>query len=192
MTRIAIALSPEFADWEPALLTAAARGYLGVEVVTASPDGQPLISMGGLKVLPDTDFAALEPAAFDALVVPGGLAWEKGVAPDFGPLVRRFHEDGRLVAGICAAASMLAGTGLLDTVAHTGNGLASHQREPGYHGSAFYRDQPQAVRDGQVVTAPGTAPFSFAVEILKGLDLWSAEAEAELAGFAAEHRRPSA
>lgn len=31
MTRIAIALAQDFADWEPALLAAAARSYLGVE-----------------------------------------------------------------------------------------------------------------------------------------------------------------
>ncbi|RYC12023.1 type 1 glutamine amidotransferase family protein [Ciceribacter ferrooxidans] len=188
MTRIAIALAEDFADWECALLMAAARAYLGVEVLTASPDGRPVTSMGGLKVTPDLSFADLDPARFDALVLPGGLSWEKGVAPDFSPLVRAFNDAGKVVGGICAAASAVAGSGILDGVAHTGNSLASHQKYPGYHGAAHYMDRPQAVSDGKVVTAPGTAPYTFTVEMLKALDLWGPEAEAELSAFSAEHR----
>lgn len=49
MPRIIVALQNDFADWEPALLMAAARSYLGCEVLTASPDGKPVVSMGGLN-----------------------------------------------------------------------------------------------------------------------------------------------
>lgn len=187
MTRIAIALAQDFADWEPALLAAAARSYLGVEIVTASPDGQPVTSMGGFKVVPDTSYDALDPETIDALVIPGGLSWEKGTAPDFSDLVHRFRAKGRVVAGICAAASALAGTGILNSVAHTGNALASHQKYGGYDGATLYRDQPQAVSDQGVVTAPGNSPVSFAKEVLKALGLWGPEAEAELSVFSAEH-----
>jgi putative intracellular protease/amidase len=189
MQRIAIALTDDFADWECALLMAAARTYLGVEVVTATPDGAPVHSMGGLKVTPDLAHAALDPRTFDALVIPGGMSWENGTAPDFTPLATRFHGAGRLVGGICAAASALAATGLLNGVAHTGNALAAHQAYPAYAGAAHYRDQPQAVSDGGIVTAPGSAPFSFTVEILKALDLWTPEAQMELSQFSAEHRQ---
>lgn len=187
MTRIAIALTQDFADWEPALLAAAARSYLGVEIVTASPDGQPVISMGGFKVMPETSYAALDPEMIDALVISGGLSWEKGGAPDFSDLVHRFRARGRVVAGICAAASALAGTGILNNVAHTGNALSSHQKYGGYEGEALYRDQPRAVSDQGVVTAPGNSPVSFATEVLKALGLWGPEADAELSVFSAEH-----
>ena len=188
MTRIAIALHDDFADWEPALLMAAARGYLGVDIVTASPDGKPVTSMGGLKVTPDMAYDALDPAACDALVIPGGLAWDKGVAPDFSPLIQAFRDKDKLVAGICAASSAVAASGILNDRAHTGNSLASHQRQMAYDGAAHYRDQPQAVSDRGVVTASGNAPHSFAVEVLKALDLWGPEAEEELSAFSAEHR----
>lgn len=189
MPRIALALTPSFADWECALVTAVARSYLGAEVVTATPDGAPVVSMGGLKVMPDIGFEALDPGAFDALLVPGGLAWEQGIAPDIAPMVRAFRAQGRVVGGICAAASALAGTGVLDAVAHTGNALQAHAQHAGYHGAARYIDQPQAVSENGVITAPGSAPFTFAVEVLKALGLWVPEAEAELAVFAAEHTR---
>lgn len=99
MTRIAIALAQDFADWEPALLAAAARGYLGVEIVYATPDGRPVISMGGLNVTPDTSYDALDPVDIDALVIPGGLSWEKGTAADLDGLVHRFRDKGRALPG---------------------------------------------------------------------------------------------
>lgn len=187
MPRIAVALQNDFADWEPALLMAAARYYLDCEVLAASPDGAPVVSMGGLKVTPDIAFAEITPDRFDALVVPGGYAWEKGLAYDFTEMAQAFRDKGKVVAGICAAASALAATGVLNDVAHTGNSLASHQRHPGYHGTERYRDQPQAVRDGNIVTAAGSAPDTFAAEVLKALDLWTPEAKEELSAFAAEH-----
>lgn len=188
MPRIAVALQSDFADWEPALLMAAARYYLGCEVLTASPDGQPVVSMGGLKVTPDISFAEIDPKRFDALVIPGGYAWEKGEAFDFTELARDFHAMGKVVAAICAAASALAAAGILDDVAHTGNSLAAHRKYPGYQGAQHYRDQPRAVCDKGVVTAPGSAPDTFAMEVLKALDLWTPEAQAEISAFAAEHR----
>lgn len=81
MTRIAIALAQDFADWEPALLAAAARSYLGVEIVHATPDGRPVTSMGGLNVTPETSYDALDPDNIDALVIPGGLSWERARPP---------------------------------------------------------------------------------------------------------------
>lgn len=99
MARIAIALTPDFADWECALLMAVARSYLGVEVVTASPDGGIVTSMGGFKVTPDISYAALDPADFNALVIPGGLSWEKGEAPDFNTHVHAFHVAARWSPG---------------------------------------------------------------------------------------------
>ncbi|MGE6743385.1 DJ-1/PfpI family protein [Allorhizobium pseudoryzae] len=188
MARIAIALAPDYADWEIGLLSAVARSFLGADIVTATPDGAPVTSMGGLKVTPDCAYGDLAPQNFDALVIPGGMSWGTPAAPDLVPLVTAFRVEKKLIAGICAAASALAATGLLDTLAHTGNALAAHRAYPAYQGEALYRDQARAVSDQGVITAPGTAPFTFTVEILQALDLWTEEAEAEMAGFGAEFR----
>lgn len=189
MTAIVVALTPEFADWECALLMAVARSYLGVTVKTATEDGHPVTSMGGLNVTPDLSFPQIVPDDFDAVVVPGGLAWEKKLVPEgLHDLVRSFREKKKMAAGICAAASMLAGAGVLNEVKHTGNRLASHQKYPDYAGAGLYIESPKAVLSDGVVTAAGTAPFTFTVEILKGLGLWNATAEEELLPFSAEHR----
>lgn len=188
MARIAIALTPDYADWEIGLLTAVARSFLGATIITATPEGAPVTSMGGLKVTPDCAYGDLAPPNFDALVIPGGMSWDKGAGPDLAPLTSAFRTERKIIAGICAAASALAGTGLLDTVAHTGNALAAHKAYRAYRGEALYRDQAKAVSDQGVITAPGTAPFTFTVEILKALGLWTEEAKAGMAGFAAEFR----
>lgn len=189
MTAIVVALTPEFADWECALLMAVARSYLGVVVKTATSDGSPVTSMGGLNVTPDLSYDDVKTQDFDALVVPGGLAWEKGLVPETLPaLVHSFHDEKKMTAGICAAASMLAGTGILNDIKHTGNRLGSHQAYPAYSGDGLYIDGPAAVHCDGVVTAAGTAPFTFTVEVLKGLGLWNATAEEEMAPFSAEHR----
>jgi putative intracellular protease/amidase len=189
MTAIAVALTPEFADWECALLMAVARSYLDVTVKTATADGKPVTSMGGLNVTPDLAYGELKPQDFDAIVVPGGLAWEKKAVPEsLDDLIIAFREHKKMTAGICAAASMLAGTGVLNGVAHTGNRLASHEKYPAYSGADHYVDGPRAVHSDGVVTAAGTAPHTFTVEVLKGLGLWDATAQEELAPFSAEHR----
>ena len=189
MTAIVVALTPEFADWECALLMAVARSYLGVTVKTATSDGRPVTSMGGLNVMPDLSYAQVRPQDFDAVAVPGGLAFEKELVPEgLHALIRSFRDEKKMAAGICAAASMLAGAGVLNEVKHTGNRLASHQQYPDYSGSDLYIDGPKAVLSDGVVTAAGTAPFTFTVEVLKGLGLWNATAEEELLPFAAEHR----
>ena len=188
MPRIVIALQNDYADWEPALLMAAARYWLDCEVVTASPDGKPVTSMGGLKVTPDIGFDAIDAERFDALIIPGGYAWEKGVAHDFTALATAFRDEGKVLGGICAAASALAATGVLNDVAHTGNALASNKKYPGYRGEAHYLDQPKAVLDAKIVTAAGSSPDTFTIEVLKALDVYSAEAQEELTLFAAEHR----
>ena len=189
MTAIAVALTPDFADWECALLMATARSWLGVTIKTATADGRPVTSMGGLHVAPDLVFADLDPQHFDALVVPGGMAWENGDVPEtLHDLVRTFRDKRKMTAGICAAASMLAGAGLLNDVKHTGNRLGSHQEYPAYTGADLYVEGPQAVHADGVVTAAGTAPFTFTVAVLKGLGLWNEAAQAELAPFSAEHQ----
>ena len=40
---------------------------------------------------------------------------------------------------------------------------------PGYAGAEHYQDVPHAVADGRLVSAPGSAPGTFAVEFLQAL-----------------------
>ncbi|MCE9670987.1 glutamine amidotransferase [Myxococcus stipitatus] len=189
MARIAFVLVDPFADWEPALLAAGAREDFKDEVSWLSLDGKPVPSMGGLTVQADgvLDDSVLERA--DALVLIGSPLWQTSGSPDLSSLLRRAVDRGLVVAGICGATLALARAGLLDTRAHTSNALEFlQQHAAGYNGSALYRHSAQAVSDGRVVTAPGSAPVTFAVEVLQLLHPGATAALGEFRrDFAREH-----
>jgi putative intracellular protease/amidase len=188
MTRLAIILTEGFADWEMAQLMASGRSYFGFEIVAATPDGATVTSMGGLRLQPDTAIGGLVPAQFDGLAICGGTSWEKGNAPDLTAVVTAFAGADRVVAGICAATLALARAGTLNSVAHTSNSLEFLKGTPGYTGHALYRDRPQAVRDGRIVTAAGTAPITFTTEVYHALGKGGEELEDYMALFGAEHQ----
>ena len=168
MTRIVTILTEGFADWETTLLNAVAKGFYGAEVAYAAPGGKPVTSMGGMQVTPDLVLEDVDVHKLDALIVCGGSNWKQASAPDITALVRAAHDAGKVVGGICDGTFALAKTGLLDTVAHTSNG-AGYLDETGYRGKALYRDVPTAVVADRIVTAPATAPVSFAEKVLEAV-----------------------
>lgn len=187
MTTIVTVLTEDFSDWEIALLNAAARSHYGVDTRYATPGGTPVVSAAGLRITPDLAVEDIDAAQLDALVVCGGPAWTSAAAPDIKPIVIAARDAGKTVAGICDGTVVLARAGVLDTVAHTSN---SPENLPptGYAGSTLYRDQPQAVRDGKIVTAPGTAPVSFMGEVMETLGLRNGELDFYIGLHGAEHR----
>lgn len=166
MTKLVILLSEGFADWETAILAATARGWYGVEVAQSTIDGAPVISAGGLTVHPASPLVeALDGA--DALVLCGGTAW-RTAPPDISAVLKAFKGP---IGAICDATRALAGAGLLEGVCHTSNDADTLAEVAGYGGSRHYIASPVAVRDGRIVTAPGTAPVSFMAEVLAALGL---------------------
>lgn len=187
MPTLAIILTEDYADWEVALLTATGRAHLGFGIVTASPGGALVTSMGGLRVIPQIGVETLNPDGFDALVICGGGIWQTPQAPDLGQTIRAFVQAGKLVAGICAATTALARAGVLDNVAHTSNEPDLLNGIAAYRGQARYRQVPGAVHDGGIITAAGTAPVTFAREIAGALGFGSAELDGYAALFGTEH-----
>ena len=188
MSRLAIVLTEGFADWECALLMALARQDCGMEIAVATPGGKAVTSIGGLRAAADLDCRKLAPGRFDALVLCGGTLWTRPDAPDMTALVRAFDSEGKVVAGICAGVLPLFDAGCLKGRGHTSN-FAGFLREarPAYGETASYRDVPHAVRDGRLITAPGTAPVSFAIKVLEALGADGAALSQELMCFSAEH-----
>jgi putative intracellular protease/amidase len=190
MKRIVTVLTEGYADWEIGLLTAAARGFYGIEILHAGPGGRPLVSAGGLRVTPDIAIEAIDLKTTDALIIGGGGIWQSGEAPDLSALLGRANAAGVLVGGICDGTRALAKAGLLDQTGHTSNS-AENLIETGYAGAAFYWDVPYAVAVDGIVTAPGTAPVSFMSEIITGLGLGDGNLAFYTGLHSAEHRRPT-
>jgi putative intracellular protease/amidase len=165
------------ADWEPALAICelnqeSSYKQSRYDVVTVGFTTKPVVSMGGLKIVPDITLADLRPEDSVVFIVPGGNRWES--QPD-GPLtdvLQRLHNNGVPIAAICGATLAFARAGLLRGIRHTSN-------MPGYipYYVREYSEQPLyvdrlAVCDSNIVTASGVGQIEFAYEILKLLGIY--------------------
>jgi len=168
------------ADWEPGLAIAglnnpAYQAQPGrYRVATVGVSRAPVVTVGGVTILPDLALDELTPEHSAMLILPGGGGWDQGRNTEVIDLTKRFLTANLPVAAICGATSGLARAGILDDVQHTSN-AREYLAATGYQGAALYQDQP-AVTDGNVITARSTAPIEFAYQIFKKLDVYSAEA----------------
>jgi len=168
-----------FADWEAAFATAELRRSGKHEVVTVGFSGEPVISMGGLCVLPDFDLAEVDPEGIRLLILPGGDRWEK--TPDdegLSALLKHLATARTPIAAICGATLAVARAGLLQGRKHTSNGLEYLKAQvPAYSAAADYVDT-LAVRDRGLITASGLGALEFAREIFSELGVFSNEERA--------------
>ncbi|MGD0649221.1 MAG: type 1 glutamine amidotransferase family protein [Acidobacteriaceae bacterium] len=157
------------ADWEPASALAELRRTFGFSVKTFAGATGPVVTMGGIAVTPDLHIDELRPELVDLLILPGGDAWMEGEIRGITDLVQTVHRMERPVAAICAATLSLAHAGLLNNHRHTSNGRGFIGKYvPAYGGQGLY-EKVRAVRDGNVITANGLAPFAFAAEIFRAV-----------------------
>lgn len=165
-----------FADWEAAhiavCINAGVKPGRPVKYITKtlSLTKDPVNSIGGFKVLPDYDIHTL-PEDYAGLVLVGGDNWFSPETESLVPLVEKMIRENKLVAGICNASVFLGKHGFLNHVKHTSNALEYLKNIAGekYTGDADYIEE-QAVRDGNIVTANGTAQLEFCREILYALN----------------------
>lgn len=170
-----------WADWEAGFVLAALRDYFGVEIRIATPGGAEATSIGGVRAQADLAFADVDPDALDLLLVIGSDRWMSQENPEVVDLLRRTAAADKPIGAICAGTLAAARAGLLQDRPHTSNALDFLQaRAAGYGGAAHYVDTPRAVTGGKVITAPGSAPASFSVAVLRLLLPDQAEA---IAGY---------
>ncbi len=143
-----------------------------------------MTSVGGITT---QDLERFEAPDEGVVVVCGGSAFESDNPPDLADRLRRARDNGCVIAGICGGTLALARAGLLDEARHTSNGPGYLDAAEEYRGVAHYVDQPQALRDGAIITAPAPAPGSFAVEVLTAAGVPSEAAGGVMDMLAKEH-----
>ena len=159
-----------YADWEFGLLSGSAPEWFGARPVALTPSGAPVVSIGGFQLAGQRGLAPEESADLDAVAVIGSDGWAAASSPDVAPLLIAVAERGGVVGGICAGTLALARAGLFRDKTHTSNGrdwILGHV--PDYAGAERYRDVPHAVADGRLISAPGSAPGTFAIAFLEAL-----------------------
>ncbi|MEO5757853.1 MAG: DJ-1/PfpI family protein [Mesorhizobium sp.] len=159
-----------FADWEYGLLAASAVEWFGARAVSLTPDGKPVTGISGFRLMPERAAKADENTDLDAIAVIGSDQWAGKAPPDAAGLLTAVASRGGVVGGICAGTLALARAGLFDKARHTSNGRDwINQHEAGYAGDQNYQDVAHAVADGTIVSAPGSAPGTFALAFLETL-----------------------
>jgi putative intracellular protease/amidase len=177
-------LLDDYADHESVFLTGAISNdavakrqhpkYINKVV---APTLESLTSCSGFRIQPDYSFDTM-PDDYAALVLIGGYGWmNEEVASKVSPIIKNAIDKDIIVGAICNAASFMAKSGFLNQVRHTGNGLDQLKLWGGEH---YTNEQgyvnAQAVSDGRIVTANGSASLEFAKEMLLLLENEPAEA----------------
>lgn len=167
---LSVLLNAPFADWEVGYLTSSVRDFFDTQVKYYSPAGKKVTSEGGLCVKPDGAFEDIDTAKTSAVIVCGSGAWARKDAADIAPILQSAVEKDVLVGAICAGTLPVARADLFDGRRHTSNGrdwLVKHARA--YKGRHLYQNVNDAIFDKGIVTAPSSAPASFACVMLDHL-----------------------
>ena len=138
------------ADWEAAFAISGInnpqfqREPGRYRVVTVGTSREPVTSMGGVRILPETTLSEIDPDQSAMLILPGGDRWESCSNAEAVELARVFFIEGVPVAAICGATLALARAGMLDDFHHTSNSR-EYLAASGYRGgssSAMSRRSP--------------------------------------------------
>ncbi|TIU48576.1 MAG: glutamine amidotransferase [Mesorhizobium sp.] len=159
-----------FADWEYGLLAASAVEWFGARAVSLTPAGKPVTGISGFRLTPDRSADPDDNIDLDAVAVIGSDQWAGKAPLDASELLTAVAARGGVVGGICAGTLALARAGMFEKARHTSNGRDwINRHEAGYAGDGNYQDVPHAVADGRIVSAPGSAPGTFALAFLRTL-----------------------
>lgn len=169
-------------DWEVGYLTAELntgryfkKGLKALKVTTVGIDKSPIITMGGLKVLPEITIDEFNMESNDVLILPGGNTWTSIAHEIILEKAKEALVQGSVVAAICGATLGLAKKGLLDFRNHTSNDLEFLKMViPSYNGEKYYKME-SVVSDENLITASGIAPLEFTIHVLKVLDVFKEE-----------------
>ncbi|MCJ7772155.1 MAG: DJ-1/PfpI family protein [Desulfobacterales bacterium] len=172
MKKAYVLLFDEYADWEIGNILAEFHRLAKVEVVSVGFSDKTIVSMGGLRVIPDMAMSEMDINDVLIFIIPGGYMWEKGYpAEELERLLCELEKAKVPIAAICAATTVLARAGLFKGRKHTSNSLKYLSKMvPEYKEDQHYMDV-IATRDQAIITASGLGPVDFAKEILEELDL---------------------
>jgi len=140
----------------------------GVEVTVAGVSPDPIVGRNGIRLVADCPIEGVKAADVDMVVLPGGAQGTEHLAKCAATqrLLKEAAQQGKYLAAICAAPTVLAGLGLI-----TDKQVTSHPSVACKLDRVAYRED-RVVIDGRIITSrgPGTAmEFAMAlVEILAG------------------------
>lgn len=165
-----------FADWELGHVLPELRRFARLEVATVGFSRDAVVSMGGLRVIPDLSIPEVDLRDVRIFILPGGHMWE-GSYPrsEIEPLLHRLQGAQVPIAAICAATTAVARAKLLGDREHTSNSLAYLSKQVPEYSEAERFTGRLATRDRHLITASGLGSIEFTMEVFDELDLATPE-----------------
>lgn len=146
-----------------------------VPLKTVSCSREPVITMGGMKIVPDCITDDIEVSEASMLLLPGADTWNDPRHRAVLEKADRLLFVGAAVCAICGATAALAGYGLLDNRLHTSNGPGFLEMfVPEYKGQGFYVDMPSAA-DNNLITAGSAGALLWTKQIIEYLGVFQAD-----------------
>ena len=142
-----------------------------IDVWTVGLNGKTVYGGHGIGITADITPEEMDLASMDMIVLPGGLGGVASIRASEKAMdaIHYAHENGRFVAAICAAPTILAQFGITD-----GRKAVCYPGCEEEMGNAHMLDDVPYVRDGHVITGTSAGcaiPFGLAlIEALKGAD----------------------
>ena len=128
----------------------------GVDVRLVGLGGREISGGHGITVCADLTVEQMDPGQMEMIVLPGGMGGVHSIlaCPPALEAVRRAWQDGRWVAAICAAPTILGKRGWID-----GKHAVCYPGMEAQMGKAVVHPEQEAVADGKLITgrAPGAA-----------------------------------
>lgn len=182
MVNVYVYVMETMADWELAHVMAELhskrffkKDAKEIAVKTVGVTKNAVRSMGGLTITPDLALDEMEVSSENVLLLPGADTWSDPANFAVITKAKEMLEVGGLVTAICGATVALAMAGMLNDRPHTSNGVGFLDMFcPDYTGAKHYVDEP-AVRDGNLITAAGSAGLFYAKTVLEYLDVMKAD-----------------
>jgi 4-methyl-5(b-hydroxyethyl)-thiazole monophosphate biosynthesis len=161
--RILVPLADGFEDIEVATTIDVLR-RAGIEVNTASMTGGWITSGQGVKIMADKKISDIEIREYDGIVLPGGSQGVENLSRSskLKEFLEKLNENGKMIAAICAAPTILAKYHLLDNKKAT--------IYPGMEKELPYPRDERVVIDGNVITSQGAGTaMEFGLAIVEKL-----------------------
>ena len=163
--KVLIVLYDGFTEFEY-VIPLMALHYVGIPFEVVGLEGREITGMTGLKAFAEKTLGEVDPQDYQALFLPGVDREKREVVlqnPALLELIRKFDQEGKLIAAICMAPVFLGAAGVLKGRRFT----SSSPGHPSFEG-AHWEDEP-AVRDGNLITGKGERVFHFTALLLEAL-----------------------
>ncbi|HEX8689654.1 MAG TPA: DJ-1/PfpI family protein [Solirubrobacterales bacterium] len=148
-------------------VVAAADGGAGYRLTIATSGGGAVRASSGMRILPDANLGAIDPAGVDTLLVAGGRGRTVLEDSDLVAALPRVAAGARRVGSVCGGAFLLAAAGLLDGRRVTTHWAGCDDLARRYPAVAVEPDRIY-VRDGDVVTSAAvTAGIDLALALVE-------------------------